>query len=553
MNEFPNEQQGDEPTESESSVHVPPVTSPADDPTITQQHPITQQVSHVQPPILPSATPVAYPGEPMAVAADDLYPVAAYPAPTSPWAPAPAPGTWGVAAAPGWGPGGPMPVPAPGGWGTGMGGAAPPTAWPPAPYGYYPAPPPPPTATKDHKGQVAVIASLVAVLALLLGATVGHATWPTAATPASSGSGLGLGPAAGSQFPFGTGGSGGSTANGSGNSTTGAGAPADVPGISSKISPALVDINTNLSYQNVQAAGTGIVLTSTGEILTNNHVIDGATSISVTDIGNGQTYKANVVGYDRTGDIAVIQTVGASGLQTAKIAPSPPAVGEGVVGVGNAGGAGGTPSSAGGSVTALNQAITASDSGGGNSENLSGLIEMNSNIQPGDSGGALVNAAGKVVGMDTAASTGSSGSGGAARAYAIPIGTALSVAKSIESGRASSTIHIGATGFLGIQVQDSSATGSATGSVGSGAKSSSGSSTTGAVIVGTLPGSPGATAGLTQGDIITGVDSSSVDVSSDLSRALESHHPGDVIHLQWSDQAGTSHTSSVILAIGPPA
>jgi S1-C subfamily serine protease len=127
------------------------------------------------------------------------------------------------------------------------------------------------------------------------------------------------------------------------------------------------------------------------------------------------------------------------------------------------------------------------------------------------------------------------------------------VAKSIESGRASSTIHIGATGFLGIQVQDSSATGSATGSVGSGAKSSSGSSTTGAVIVGTLPGSPGATAGLTQGDIITGVDSSSVDVSSDLSRALESHHPGDVIHLQWSDQAGTSHTSSVILAIGPPA
>jgi S1-C subfamily serine protease len=403
-------------------------------------------------------------------------------------------------------------------------------------------------ATKNHKGQVAVIASLVAVLALLLGATVGHATWPTAATPASS-SGSGSGPAAGSQFPFGTGGSGGSTASGSGDSTTGAGAPADVPGISSKISPALVDINTNLSYQNVQAAGTGIVLTSTGEILTNNHVIDGATSISVTDIGNGQLYKANVVGYDRTGDIAIIQLIGASGLQTAKIAPSLPAVGEGVVGVGNAGGTGGTPSSAGGSVTALNQAITASDSGGGNSENLSGLIEMNSNIRPGDSGGALVNAAGKVVGMDTAASTGSSGSGGTAQAYAIPIGTALSVARSIEAGRASSTIHIGATGFLGIQVQDASATGS----VGSGAKSSSGSSTTGAVVVGTLPGSPGANAGLTQGDIITGVDSSPVDVSSDLSRALESHHPGEVIHLQWSDQAGTSHTSSVTLAVGPPA
>ena len=120
-----------------------------------------------------------------------------------------------------------------------------------------------------------------------------------------------------------------------------------------------------------------------------------------------QIYKANVVGYDRTGDVAVIQLVGASGLQTAQIAPSLPAVGEGVVGVGNAGGTGGTPSSAGGSVQALSQSITASDSGGGNSENLTGLLETNCDIQPGDSGGALVDAEGKVVGMDTAASTGS--------------------------------------------------------------------------------------------------------------------------------------------------
>ena len=120
------------------------------------------------------------------------------------------------------------------------------------------------------------------------------------------------------------------------------------------------------------------MLTSNGEILTNNHVIDGATSISVTDIGNGQTYKANVVGYDRTGDVAVIQLVGASGPARRRRSPRASAtVGEGVVGVGNAGGAGGTPSSAGGSITALDQSITASDSGGGNSENLTGLIETN--------------------------------------------------------------------------------------------------------------------------------------------------------------------------------
>jgi S1-C subfamily serine protease len=564
-NEQPSEQPAAEPDQSEATAQVPPAQpypaagpvaypyAPAattGDPSVTQQHPLTQPVPHVQPPVEPP-----HPGPATAVGGADLFPQGARPAPTGAWAQAPAPGTWGVVASPGWGPTGPTPVPAPGGWGEGTGGGLPPTAWPPAPYGYYPAPLPQPTAPKNHKGQVAVIASVVAVLALLLGASIGHATWPTATTAASTGSPSGSsGTGGGSQFPFGSGGSGGSSVGGSGSSTTGAGAPANVPGFAAKVSPALVDINTNLSYQNEQAAGTGIVLSSNGEVLTNNHVIDGATSISVTDIGNSQTYKANVVGYDRTGDIAVIQLVGASGLQVAKIAPSMPAVGEGVVGVGNAGGAGGTPSAAGGSVIALDQAITASDSGGGNSENLDGLIEMNCAIQPGDSGGALASADGRVVGMDTAASTGSSGIGTASQAYAIPIGTALSVAKSIESGRASSTIHIGATGFLGIQVQDSSAAGSG-GSVGSGGSAIGGSSgsTTGAVVDGTLPGSPGADAGLAQGDVITGVDSSPVDVSSDLSRALESHHPGDVIHIQWTDQSGASHNSSVTLAVGPPA
>jgi len=549
MNENPNDEQGaeqgpwGETAATPPTAPVPPVEDPVADP-VTAQHPLTQPVPPVEPPA---------PVQPVVVAGDDLYPAGAHPAPTT-WAPAPPPGAWGAVAAPGWGPSGPSPVPAPGGWGAGPGGGQPPTTWPPSPYGYYPTPPAQP-AKANHKGQVAVIASLVAVVALLLGATIGHATWPTDTTATSAQSpSSGSGASGGSTYPFGSG-SGSTGSNGSGSATTGAGAPSDVSGISSKISPALVDINTNLSYESEQAAGTGIVLTSNGEVLTNNHVIDGATSISVTDIGNKQTYKANVVGYDRTGDIAVIQLVGASGLQTAQIASASPAVGEGVVGVGNAGGTGGTPSSAGGSVQALNQSITASDSGGGNSENLTGLIETNCDIQPGDSGGALVNSQGKVVGMDTAASTGSTGTGSAAQAYAIPIGTALSVARSIENGRASSAIHIGATGFLGVQVQDSSATGSGSGSgsflPGSGGSGSSG--TGGAVVDGTLPGSPGASAGLVQGDIITGVDNTTVNTSSDLSAALEPHHPGDVVHLQWTDSSGTSHTTSITLAVGPPA
>jgi S1-C subfamily serine protease len=383
-------------------------------------------------------------------------------------------------------------------------------------------------------------------VALLLGAGIGHATWPTDTTSATAqnpSNGSGSAGTGGSCFPFcsGSGSSANSGTGSSGGTTTGAGAPSDSSSLATRISPDLVDINTNLSYQNEQAAGTGMVLTSNGEILTNNHVIDGATSISVTDIGNSQTYKANVVGYDRTGDVAVIQLVGASGLQTVPTSQNSPAVGQGVVGVGNAGGAGGTPSSAGGSITAVNQAITASDSGGGNSENLTGLIETNCDIQPGDSGGSLVNSSGQVVGMDTAASTETIGTG-SSQAYAIPITTALSIARNIEAGKASSTIHIGATGFLGIQVQDSSVIGG-----------SSQGSTTGAVVDGTLQGSPAAGAGLAQGDVITGVDNTPVTDSTSLSNALESHHPGDVIHLEWTDQSGVTHTSSVTLAVGPPA
>jgi len=194
-------------------------------------------------------------------------------------------------------------------------------------------------------------------------------------------------------------------------------------------------------------------------------------------------------------------------------------------------------------VTALNQAITASESGGGNSENLAGLIETNCAIQPGDSGGALVNAAGQVLGMNTAASSGSSSGGGISQSYAIPIATALAEARSMVAGKGSATIHIGATGFLGIQVQDSS---------GSQGGSSQGA-TSGALVDGTLPGSPGALAGLTQGDAITGVDNTPVKSSTDLSSALQAHHPGDVIRLQWIDRNGTPHNSPVTLAIGPPA
>jgi S1-C subfamily serine protease len=324
---------------------------------------------------------------------------------------------------------------------------------------------------------------------------------------------------------------GGSTSPGS----TAAGAPSNAAAIAKTVDPAVVDINTEIGYGAGQAAGTGMVLTPNGEILTNNHVISGATKISVTDVGNGKTYAAIVVGYDVTHDIAVLQLTGASGLATVNIAKTPASTGAGVVAIGNAGGLGGTPSYAAGVVTAVNQKITASDASNGTSEALTGLIETNANVQSGDSGGPLVNVKGEVVGIDTAA-------GAAYRfsnvnnGFAIPIAQALQIATSIEAGQASATVHIGTTAMLGVQVASGQTYGAASG----------------AVIAGVLSGGPAAKAGLTGGDVITAVGGHAVTSPTGLTTLLLGHKPGDKVSVRYLDQTGASHTVTVQLAAGPP-
>ena len=365
--------------------------------------------------------------------------------------------------------------------------------------------------------------------------------------------------------------------------------------IAAKTSPGLVDIVSTLGYQQAAAAGTGLVLTSSGEILTNDHVIDGATSIKVTDVGNGRTYAASVVGYDKTDDIAVLQLKNASGLTTVSLGDSSTVKsGDKVVALGNAGGKGGTPSVAAGHVTGLNQAITASDEGGSNAEHLTGMIETNANIQPGDSGGALANTAGQVVGINTAASTTgqassgsqspdqqwpwdqfgdgqnpwggqspsgqspfggsqapsgqqpSSGSSQTTQGFAIPINRALALADQIEAGHASDTVHIGATGFLGVEF--SAQSGITGGGLSGGSQSSSG-----AAISGVLSGSPAAQAGLAQGDVIESIAGHQVSSPDDISSVIQRYHPGDKISVTWTNGFGQTSTSTMVLANGPAA
>jgi len=388
-----------------------------------------------------------------------------------------------------------------------------------APYVEHPLPPAPaPVGPPSHRRTGAAVAGALGALgvaaAVVIGvSTSGGTTVVGLGSPADGGSGN-QGPSSGGS-PFGGGPTGSDTS-----STTALATQDQQIGV--------VDIDTVLGYRNGEAAGTGMVLTSDGEILTNNHVIQGATKVTVTVVSTGRTYTASVVGTDPGDDVAVLQLDDASGLQVADFSDQDATIGEAVTAVGNAGGTGGTPSAVSGTVTALDQSITATDETGSNSEQLTGLIETDADVQAGDSGGPLYDtASGEIIGMDTAAST-----GGQIDGYAIPIASALSIAEQITSGVDSATIHQGLPAFLGVSV--SSATG-----------------TNGAAIAGVVSGGPADSAGLAAGDVITAVGRTAIGSADDLTGVLAGHDPGDTVSVTWTDSAGTTRTAPITLASGP--
>jgi S1-C subfamily serine protease len=303
---------------------------------------------------------------------------------------------------------------------------------------------------------------------------------------------------------------------------------------SAPIGTGVVVIDTNLAYQDVRAAGTGMVLTSSGVVLTNNHVIRNATAIRVVVPTTGRSFTARVVGYDASDDVAVLQASGASNLKTIPVGDSATLnAGQSVKALGNAGGTG-SLRAAPGTVTGVDRAITVSDDQGG-SESLTGMIETNADVQPGDSGGPLMNAAGQVVGMDTAASAGNGFEQAATSdGYAIPINKAMSIALQIMRGKASATIHVGGTAFLGVEVEENSYGGS------------------GAVITSVVPGGPAAAAGLAPGDVITSVGGQAISSPAGLTTIIMTQRPGAPISATYLDQAGATQTANLALASGPP-
>jgi S1-C subfamily serine protease len=362
-------------------------------------------------------------------------------------------------------------------------------------------------------------------------------------------------------------------ASGSGASS----APLDPKTVQKKVDPGLVDIASNLRYNGQTAEGTGMIISSSGLVLTNNHVIDGATGVRANlVISSDQTYTARVLGYDATHDVALLQLQGAPRLTPVSFGNSSQVrLGTPVLALGNAEGHGGTKPAA-GIINALDRSIQASDEGSNSTEDLNHMLQTNARIEQGDSGGALANNAGQVIGMITAANTGTSSqsSSGGTLGFAIPINTALAIARQIAAGQASEVVHIGLPGFLGVQVatSDSSdpkqqaadgAQAGRNGQVPAGTGSCSTSNqpsgvpaqiapiAAGALIVGVLCNSVAQVAGLVPGDVITAVDGQPVTTPGSLTAITGRTHAGDVVSVLWVNQKGVERTRRMRLDAGP--
>ena len=402
------------------------------------------------------------------------------------------PGTYppGAYPPPGYAALGQAPSTAPGGYGP---GGYPPGTYPPGAYG----PDGPKGLRRGRKLGAAVAAALV-----LIG--VGGGAGIAYATRQGSGTAAGL------------------AASPAGHSLTTA-------QIAAAVDPGVVDINTNLGE------GTGMIATSNGEIITNNHVIEDATTISVV-IDHRGTYKATVVGTDASGDVAVLQLSGVSGLPTVKFGNSSTVrIGNSVVAIGNAGGQGFPSTVTAGAVTALGRTITASDDYG-LSESLTGTIQTDALIEPGNSGGPLVDSAGDVIGMDTAAA---SADGATPIGFALPINKVLQIANDIEQGKAGRGIVIGTVAFLGIEGATTSAQGSGP--------------ATGVGLEYVAAGTPAYAAGLEAGDVIIAFDGHTTPTMSTLAALIHKLRPGDRVKVTFESPYGGTQTVAVTLATAPPA
>jgi putative serine protease PepD len=307
----------------------------------------------------------------------------------------------------------------------------------------------------------------------------------------------------------------------------------DVRTALSKIEPAVVAINTTVGSDGPfgrggSGAGTGIVVSASGEVVTNAHVVANADSIRVQVPDHDGTVTARVVGSDAGADLALLRLEGISDLPVATFAATSTVhVGDPVLAVGNAEGYGGAPTVTEGIISALDRDLPAdSDTSG----RLRGLLQTDAALNPGNSGGALVDSAGRVVGVTTAIAGGQRGTQAQNIGFAIPSDTVLKALPGLRSGRkVAPGPSASPTAFLGVELADSGGTG--------------------AQIAAVDPSSPADDAGLRAGDVVTSADGTNIDSPADLRAVIAKHRPGDRIGLTWRP-GGQGQTKTATVRLG---
>ena len=391
-----------------------------------------------------------------------------------------------------------------------------PPSWPPAP--------------QLGRGSSGFRRTALAVFAIACVGAGGGTAWALTTTSASTPS---------PTLPGGSTGTGGAP-NGGSTSTGGTLSAATIARLDSSI----VDITADTASPGGQVAGTGMIITSNGEVLTNNHVIDDTINIRAQIDGTGPEYQVKVIGYDLSDDVALVQLVGASNLPTIPIGNSSKvSVGDAITVLGNALGRGGTPAVSSGTVSQTSTTITASDTTG-NNETLTGMIQVSATIEPGDSGGPEVNAAGQVIGMTTAGQTSGNPNlqSGSTIGFAIPINKAMQIVSQIRSGNGPN-VHIGLAALLGVAVADRQPVPAPDGS---GPDCSASRATTGAWVSG-VTGNPAAGAGVTACVRITSIGGTTITSTSSLHMAMAKFSVGQTVTLTWVDASNVSHSASVTL------
>ncbi|MFR9752934.1 S1C family serine protease [Nocardia sp. 004] len=305
--------------------------------------------------------------------------------------------------------------------------------------------------------------------------------------------------------------------------------------VAAAVQSALVSINAATEPFGPGTAGSGIVLTADGEVLTSHHVVKGATTVQVADVGDNNVYDAVVLGYDSGADIALLGLPEATELPVATIGSSAGLrLRDEVLAIGNAGGTGGMPTAVHGPLTALDSTIVAVNSADLSRKALSGMLEVAAAVTSGQSGGALVDRNAAVVGVIAAASGDPLHAGvRPPNGYAVPIDAAMRVVRQIRSGIPTDTVHIGPTATLGVLVSNAVPLG------------------TGARVDEVVAGMPAHIAGLFMGDVIVSVDDQAIATTQSLRSALHTRKPNDTVRLGING-AGGQRTVAVVLAAGPP-